>query len=259
MRIAAIVEYDGAGFCGWQVQDGKRTVQACVEQAISRVADEPVRIYVAGRTDTGVHACAQVIHFDTSAERGDHEWLRGANTHLPNDVALLWVGRVEPGFHARFSASGRCYRYIILNRPVRPTFLARRVAWDYRPLDVVLMREAAGSLVGTHDFSSFRAAQCQAKDPVRELQRLQVSRSADLVHIEAEANAFLHHMVRNIAGVLIGIGAGEQPVEWAGQVLAARDRTAGGVTAPAEGLYLLAVEYPAHYGIPRLSPSQVLW
>ncbi len=253
MRIAAILEYDGANFCGWQLQNGDRTVQGAVEAALSKVADHTVRVTVAGRTDTGVHACGQVIHFDTKSRRSDYEWLRGANSNLPADVAMLWVGEVGPSFHARFTATGRCYRYVILNRPVRPTFLARRVSWDYRPLDVAAMQQAARYLVGTHDFSSFRAAQCQARDPVRELRRLDVGREAEFVVIEAEANGFLHHMVRNIAGVLSSIGAGEQSPVWGREVLLARDRSAGGVTAPADGLYLMHVQYPLHYRLPQLS------
>jgi tRNA pseudouridine38-40 synthase len=193
MRIAAILEYDGASFRGWQLQNGDRTVQGAVEAALSKVADQTVRVTVAGRTDTGVHACGQVIHFDTSVRRSDYEWLRGANSNLPADAAMLWVGEVESSFHARFTATGRCYRYVILNRPVRPTFLARRVSWDYRPLDVTAMQRAAQYLVGTHDFSSFRAAQCQAKDPVRELRRLDVERQGEFVVIEAEASGFLEH------------------------------------------------------------------
>lgn len=259
MRVAAILEYDGRGFCGWQVQDGDRTVQACVQEALSRVADEPLQVTVAGRTDSGVHACAQVLHFDTRAERSDYEWLRGANSNLPDDVALRWVGRVDPEFHARFSATGRRYRYVILNRPVRPTYLAGRVTWDYRALAVGPMQQAARLLVGTHDFSSFRSVHCQARNPVRELRRLDVWREGEFAFLEAEANAFLHHMVRNIAGALACIGAGERPPAWAREVLAARDRSAGGVTAPADGLYLLGVDYPPHYGIPRLSTPLVLW
>jgi tRNA pseudouridine38-40 synthase len=255
MRIAAILEYDGANFCGWQLQNGDRTVQGAVEAALSKVADHAVRVTVAGRTDTGVHACAQVIHFDTNAQRSDYEWLRGANSNLPTDAAVLWVGQVEPSFHARFSATGRCYRYIILNRPVRPTFLARRVSWDYRPMDVAAMQQAAQYLVGTHDFTSFRAAQCQAKNPVRELRRLDVERHEEFVVIETVANGFLHHMVRNIAGVLSSIGAGEQSPVWAREVLLARDRSAGGITAAADGLYLLRVQYPSHYGLPQLSST----
>ncbi|MFQ6022070.1 MAG: tRNA pseudouridine(38-40) synthase TruA [Acidiferrobacterales bacterium] len=259
MRIAAIVEYDGSNFSGWQLQDGDRTIQGCVEEALSQVANELVRVTVAGRTDAGVHAAGQVIHFDSSAKRSEYEWLRGANSNLPDDAALLWVGEVDSSFHARFSATGRCYRYVIFNRPIRPTYLAGRVTWDYRPLDIAPMRQAAEYLIGTHDFSSFRAVQCQAKDPVKELRLLTVSRQHKFVFIEAHANAFLHHMVRNIAGVLMSVGAGEKGPRWALHVLEARDRTVGGVTAPADGLYLTAVEYPEHFNIPQLPPNGGLW
>ncbi len=259
MRIAAIVEYDGSRFSGWQLQDDDRTVQGCVEEALSKVANESLRVTVAGRTDAGVHASGQVIHFDSDAERRDYEWLRGANSNLPDDVAILWAGQVDAAFHARFSATGRHYRYIILNRSVRPTYLAKRVTWEYRALDIVPMQRAAKTLIGTHDFTSFRAMQCQAKDPVKDLRRLEVSRNGEFVTIDAHANAFLHHMVRNIAGVLMSIGAGEQTSEWARDVLAARDRTVAGMTAPAHGLYLIALEYPEPFEIPPLSSGPELW
>lgn len=260
MRVAAIVEYDGSSFSGWQSQQGGvSTVQQCVERALSQVANEPVNVIVAGRTDAGVHGLAQVIHFDTSASRSSYSWVRGANSNLPNEVALLWAAEVDPAFHARFSATGRHYRYCILNRPVRPTYLAGRVTHEYRPLDVERMRAAAAYLVGTHDFTSFRAIECEAKSPVRELRALDVERRGDLVYIHAYANAFLHHMVRNLAGVLMTVGAGEREPAWAAEVLEARDRRRGGVTAPPDGLYLSAVEYPAHFNIPALSKGPALW
>jgi tRNA pseudouridine38-40 synthase len=259
MRIAAILEYDGAGFSGWQRQAHARSVQGVVEEALSAVANEPIQVTVAGRTDAGVHAAAQVLHFDTRAERGDYSWVRGANSNLPPEVALLWAGRVDDGFHARYSATGRHYQYVILNRPVRPTYLARRVTHEYRLLDVVSMQEAAGHLLGEHDFTSFRAADCQAKSPVRELRALDVARHGELVHIRAHANAFLQHMVRNIAGVLMTVGAGEREPDWARQVLEARDRAAGGVTADPHGLYLREIDYPDPLKIPRLSRDVGLW
>lgn len=259
MRIAALLEYDGSGFSGWQWQDpvsqppGGRTVQAVVERALSAVANEPIRVIVAGRTDAGVHACAQVIHFDTRAQRSAYSWVRGTNSNLPPEVALLWAAEIDPEFHARFSATGRRYRYVILNRPVRPAVWAKRVSWEYRPLDVAPMQAAAATLLGTHDFSAYRAIQCQAKNPVRELRKLTVIRRGEMVIIEAHANAFLHHMVRNLAGVLMEIGAGERPAGWAREVLEARDRTAGGITAPANGLYLSEVEYPPRFGLPAVA------
>jgi len=259
MRFAAVVEYDGTAFSGWQFQDGVRTVQDEVEKAIASVADSPVRVTTAGRTDAGVHATGQVIHFDTDVYRDDKAWLRGINSNLPHDVAIHWVGQVDPDFHARFDATGRHYHYVILNRPVRPTFLAKKVCWDYRPLNVKDMQLAAGYLKGEHDFSSFRAAACQAKSPVRDLRKITISTRGNYIVLHVYANAFLHHMVRNIAGVLMTIGAGEQEPVWAKSVLEARDRTQGGLTAPPDGLYLTAVEYPAKATIPLLSPESPLW
>jgi tRNA pseudouridine38-40 synthase len=259
MRMAAVLEYDGGEFCGWQRQDDVRSVQQCVEEALSKIADEPIQVTVAGRTDTGVHALAQVIHFDTSAERSEYSWVRGSNTHLPEDAALLWAGRVSDGFHARFAATGRHYHYVILNRPIRSTHLRGRVTWEYRLLDVARMQAGAAHLIGTHDFTSFRAVECQAKSPVRELRALTVERHGELVHIRAYANAFLQHMVRNLAGVLMAIGAGERDPGWAREVLAARDRRLGGVTAAPDGLYLTDIEYPAEFTIPRLARDVGLW
>lgn len=263
MRIAIGIEYNGRDFAGWQLQaddaQGRavRTVQGAVETALAAVAASPVRVHVAGRTDAGVHATAQVAHFDTDAERSEYSWLRGANSNLPGDVAVLWVRRIAPEFHARFSATGRTYRYVILNRPVRPALLAGRVSWDYRPLDLARMQAAAAHLVGTHDFTSFRAMQCQAKNPVRELRRLNLRRDGDYVIMEIGANAFLHHMVRNIAGALAAVGAGERDPAWVAAVLAARNRTAAGVTAPPDGLYLSAIEYPADFGVPAVAPAPI--
>ena len=259
MRIAAIVEYDGSNFSGWQRQEHARSVQGVVEDALSRVADEPIQVTVAGRTDAGVHGLAQVIHFDTSAMRSEYSWVRGANSNLPSDVALLWAAPVDEGFHARYSATGRHYHYVILNRPIRPTYLARRVTHEFRLLDVKPMQEAARYLMGEHDFTSFRAAECQAKSPVRELRALEVARHGELVHVRAHANAFLQHMVRNLAGVLMTIGAGERAPVWAREVLEARDRAAGGVTAAPDGLYLREIEYPDSFKIPRLSRDVGLW
>ena len=259
MRIAAILEYDGSNFSGWQRQDQARSVQQCGEEALSKVANEPIAVTVAGRTDAGVHALAQVIHFDTTAARNGHSWVRGAISNLPDDVALLWAEEVDAGFHARFSATGRHYHYVILNRPIRPTYLRGRVSWEYRPLDMVAMQQGARHLIGTHDFSSFRAAECQAKSAVRELRGLEVERHGEFVHIRVYANAFLQHMVRNIAGVLMDIGAGEHKPGWAKAVLKARDRTQGGVTAPPDGLYLTDIEYPEQFKIPRLSRDIGFW
>ena len=259
MRIAAILEYDGSRFSGWQRQERVRSVQAVVEDALSIVANETIQVIVAGRTDAGVHAAGQVIHFDTSAARSDYSWVRGANSNLPSEVALLWAGPVEDGFHARYSATGRHYHYIILNRPIRPTYLAQRVTHEYRLLDEAAMQEASQYLLGEHDFTSFRATECQAKSPVRELRGLDVTRHGDMVHIHAHANAFLQHMVRNIAGVLMTVGAGERQPSWTQEVLEARERRAGGVTAAPDGLYLREIEYPETFKLPRLSRVVGLW
>ncbi len=259
MRIALGVEYDGSAFCGWQYQDHSPSVQESVEKALSSVADHPVRVVCAGRTDTGVHATEQVIHFDSEAERSMRSWVYGANANLPKEVVILWATPISDDFHARFGAIRRRYRYVIYSRNVRPTFLARRTAWNYRPLDENRMAEASQFLLGEHDFSSYRAIGCQAKSPVRTIHQLDVSRKHELIFIDIEANAFLHHMVRNIAGVLMAIGAGERPVEWANEVLEHRDRTLGGVTAAPSGLYLTRVTYPDQFDLPQTDISAAIW
>lgn len=250
MRIAMGVEYDGTGFAGWQTQAGERTVQATVEAAISRVADHPVKTVCAGRTDAGVHALGQVIHLDSDAPRSTRSWLLGTNTSLPPDIAIRWVRPVDGEFHARFSARRRHYRYVVFNHTARGAIHRHRACWHHRPLDTRSMAEAARHLVGEHDFSSYRALACQAKSPVRIVYRLEVSREGDYLFIDIEANGFLHHMVRNVTGVLMTIGAGERPPHWAAEVLAYRDRTLGGVTAPAQGLYLMRVTYGEGYEFP---------
>lgn len=259
MRIAMGIEYDGTNYVGWQFQDNGLSVQAVVEEALGKVADHRLRVICAGRTDTGVHALGQVVHFDTSASRSERSWVFGTNTHLPKDVAIMWAKPVDEQFHARFSAKQRRYRYVILNRPVRPTFLAYRVAWEYRPLDVARMRAATEFLLGEHDFSAYRAAGCQSKTPLRRVDRLEVTRHDDIITIDIEANAFLHHMVRNIAGVLMAIGSGEQAVDWTKQVLETRDRTQAGITAAPHGLYFLDVNYSPDYNLPRLLPTRMIW
>lgn len=255
MKIALGLEYDGAAFSGWQIQRHARTVQACLEEALTRVADHPVRTWCAGRTDAGVHAMGQVVHFETHAMRSMRSWVLGTNANLPREVAVHWAVEVSPDFNARFSATARAYRYLILNQPTRLALWSRRATWELRPLDAARMHLAAQVLVGEHDFSSFRAAGCQASHPVRTLHRISVRREGSQVVLEVEANAFLQHMVRNLTGALLEIGRGERPVEWIGELLAARDRTRAGVTAPPEGLYLLRVEYPGHFGIPAASAA----
>lgn len=260
MRIALGIEYDGSEFCGWQLQkDAVRTVQGAVEQALGKVANHEVRVTCAGRTDTGVHATEQVIHFDTDAVRDERAWVYGANANLPKDVVVLWARPVPDDFHARFSAQRRAYRYVIFTREVRPTFLAYRVTWHYKTLDIERMQSAANYLLGEHDFSSYRAVACQAKSPVRTVHRLEISSHGPFIFIDVEANAFLHHMVRNIAGVLMAIGSGDYTPEWSREVLLAKDRALGGVTAPPHGLYLTRVGYPEEFAIPQLSPLSPVW
>lgn len=224
MRIALGVEYDGSGFSGWEAQAGRRTVQGALEAALSRVADHPAKVVCAGRTDARVHAWGQVVHMDTHAERPLHAWVLGGNANLPGDVAVQWAQAVDEGFHARFSARSRRYRYVIHNRASRSAVLRQRVAWECRPLDAGRMASAAADLVGEHDFSAFRAAGCQARSPVRRVHRLEVRRQGDLVLLDVVANAFLHHMVRNIAGVLMAIGSGREGPGWAREVLEGRRR-----------------------------------
>lgn len=256
MRLAMGVEYDGSAYHGWQLQkSGVRSVQQEIEQALSTVAAHPVRVFCAGRTDTGVHGEGQVIHFDTPAIRSMRGWVLGTNVNLPDDVNINWVEEVSDEFHARFSAISRSYRYVILNRPTRSAIWRDRAVWIHHALDETLMQRAADHLVGTHDFSSYRAIGCQAKSPVRTISRLTVSRNEDRIIIEVSANAFLHHMVRNIAGVLITIGRGEEPVDWSMEVLNHRDRTLGGVTAPPQGLYLVHVGYPDTFELPAGSKA----
>ncbi|RLK50202.1 tRNA pseudouridine38-40 synthase [Alkalispirillum mobile] len=249
-RLALGLEYDGSGFCGWQRQDHAPSVQEALEKALSRVADEPVTVTCAGRTDTGVHATEQVVHFETAAYRPEHAWVLGANSNLPGGVAVRWARPVDDTFHARFGATSRSYRYIWCCGRARPALLRGRVAWSKYPLDASLMAKAAGALLGEHDFSAFRAVACQAKHPVRTVRALTVQAAGPFIYLDITANAFLHHMVRNIAGTLSLIGRQERPVAWTAELLAGRDRTVAGATAPAEGLYLVGVEYPEVHGLP---------
>jgi tRNA pseudouridine38-40 synthase len=257
MRIALGVEYDGRHYHGWQRQEpGVATVQEKVEDALSRVANTRVRVVSAGRTDAGVHATGQVVHFDTAVERATRSWVFGANANLPDDVAVRWATPVPDHFHARFSAVSRSYRYIICSDPVRPALSRYQVTWNPRELDIERMRAALPWLRGRHDFSAYRSVHCQSQSPVRTLDHLGLYQQGPLLVLEARADAFLMHMVRNIAGVLMSIGSGRREPGWAGEVLAARDRRLGGVTAPPWGLYLVRIGYPAEFALPahRLGP-----
>ena len=250
-RVALAFEYDGRSFHGWQLQkSGVRSVESELSTAVARVADHPIDLVCAGRTDAGVHASYQIAHFDTSSVRNLRSWVMGINTSLPDDISVHWAGNAIGDFHARFSATYRRYRYIIYNHPVRPGIQRGQVSWTFRPLDENRMHRAAQALTGEHDFSSFRAAGCQSRTPVRFLERISVTRKRNFVVIDVQANAFLHHMVRNIAGALMAVGSGKQPQEWIHEILAARDRTVAGVTAPPHGLYLVDVGYPEEYRIP---------
>ncbi|TWH76555.1 tRNA pseudouridine38-40 synthase [Azomonas agilis] len=252
-RIALGVEYRGTKYHGFQRQSsGVPSVQEALERAISRVAGgAEIALRCAGRTDALVHASGQVIHFDTNVERSMFTWVMGCNANLPSDISVTWAQAVPPHFDARFSAVARRYRYVIYNDPIRPAHMADELTWNHRPLEVDLMRQAASFLVGTHDFSAFRAKQCQAKSPIKTLHHIEVIRHNRFIVIDIRANAFLHHMVRNIAGVLMSIGAGEQPVEWMLNVLESRQRKMGGVTAHPYGLYLVRVEYPPEFDLPQ--------
>jgi len=251
-RIALGLEYDGSHWEGWQTQPHGRTIQDVLEQAIASFAEQRVATICAGRTDAGVHALGQVVHFDCDRERDENSWVRGVNRFLPASIAVRWARRVEEDFHARYSARARHYQYWIWNDAVRSPLLDRRTGWVFRRLDVDAMQAAAAQLLGTHDFSSFRSAQCQSASAVRTLTRCQVERVAGpLVRVRASANAFLHHMVRNLVGALVAVGTGRQRGDWIGQVLAARDRTRAAATIEAAGLYLAGVEYDARCGLPR--------
>ena len=248
-RLAMGVEYDGTLYNGWQYQPHAPSIQECLNVAISVVADETISCTGSGRTDTGVHARGQIVHFDTQAKRSPRAWLLGINSNLPEDINVLWVKEVGAEFHARYSAGKRAYRYSILNRPVRSALARHRAWWVRQPLDATAMAASVRCLHGLHDFSSFRAAGCQSHTPMRNMFRTDVTRRDDWIFIDCEANAFLHHMVRNIVGSLVEIGCGERPVEWLQELLEVRDRKLAGITAPAAGLILMRIQYPAHFGL----------
>lgn len=258
-KIALGVEYQGTHYCGWQRQKHCESVQAQVEAALSEIAAHQVDLYCAGRTDTGVHALGQVVHFETDVERPNKAWVQGVNTKLPGDVRVAWAKEMGEDFHARFSAFARQYRYVIYNRKVHSAVLHNRVTWEPYQLDESLMDQAAQALIGEQDFSSFRASQCQAEHAMREVQSVKVSRRGDMVFVDIRANAFLHHMVRNIVGTLMEIGKGHKTVSWVTELLAAQDRTLAAPTAPASGLYFVNAFYPDEFELPEVPLNEVLW
>ena len=257
VRIALGIEYNGSAFCGWQTQPSGCAVQDALERALTAIAGHRIATICAGRTDAGVHALAQVVHFDCEAARPESAWVRGTNASLPASAAATWAMPVADEFNARYSALERCYRYVLLNHPVRPAVNQGRVAWTHTPLDISRMREAVQYLLGEHDFNAFRSSECQAKSPVRELRRLDIRQSGEYVVFELAANAFLHRMVRNIVGALVYVGNGRRAPGWIAEVLASRDRAQAAPTMEANGLYLAHVSYDAGWGLPQL--ARRLW
>ncbi|GGK28576.1 tRNA pseudouridine(38-40) synthase TruA [Aliivibrio fischeri] len=252
MRIALCIEYDGAEYYGWQRQRDVNSVQEELEKALTIVANEPIEVHCAGRTDAGVHGTGQVVHFDTTSSRKLAAWMMGANANLPKNIAVRWAKEVNEDFHARFTATARRYRYIIYNNRLRPAILGHGVSHYHDALDANLMHEAGQYLLGENDFTSFRAVHCQSRSPWRNLMHLKVTRYGDFIVIDIKANAFVHHMVRNITGSLIEVGKGKQKPEWIKWLLEAKDRKLAGATAKAEGLYLVDVDYPLEWELPRV-------
>lgn len=245
-----MLEYDGSYYCGWQSQRSAGSVQDALEAALSKIASSDIRVVAAGRTDTGVHASYQVVHFDTQAQRPASAWVRGVNALLPNSIAILWASEIQDDFHARYCARERCYLYLLLNRPVPPGLHHGKIGWFHQTLDLERMQIAAEMLRGEHDFSAFRAAECQAKSPIRNLTKLEITRQGDIIAFELRANAFLHHMVRNIVGCLIYVGKGKYPPEWMEALLNGRKRSGAAPTFPAAGLYLAGINYNAKWELP---------
>lgn len=256
--MALGLEYAGEPFQGWQTQPDGSGAQDALEAALAAIADERIGCAAAGRTDAGVHATAQIVHFDTQAARPLSAWVRGVNTHLPRSMAVQWAAPVADAFHARFAATGRHYTYVLVNAPVRPAILAGKVGWQHRPLDADAMATALRCLIGTHDFSSFRAAGCQARSAVKTLAVASLQRNGDTLRFDFSGNAFLHHMIRNIVGALVAVGAGRKPVAWLAELLAARDRTRGAATFMPDGLYLTGADYDALWGLPPTRRAVVL-
>jgi tRNA pseudouridine38-40 synthase len=257
-RLALGIQYDGTAYRGFQAQTGLATIQGELETALSSIANEPITVFCAGRTDAGVHALGQVVHFDTQAERADFRWLQGTNAKLPNDIAVQWVKEVPVDFHARYQAFARRYRYVIANSLARPALTERFATWIYHRLDEHRMQEAAQFLVGRHDFSAFRASECQAKTPIKNIEFANISRVEDYVILDIKADAFLHHMVRNIIGTLLPIGLGQTPVSYLKEVLDSCDRTRAGMTAKPCGLSLVEINYPNHFNLPSPSNKRMI-
>ena len=255
MRIALGVEYDGRPYCGWQSQDEVMTVQDVLQEAVGRIADAPISVVAAGRTDAGVHALEQVVHFDTEAKRPLSAWVRGVNSKLPDSIAVRWAHVVTEEFHARFSAQGRSYRYFLINRPVRSAVHAGRAGWFHLPLDIGAMQQAALCLLGEHDFSAFRAAECQAKSPLKRMDSVEINREGEMLVFDFSANAFLHHMVRNLVGCLVYVGKGKHPPSWLSEVLAGRERRKAAPTFMPDGLYLRRILYDAKWGLPQIQDA----
>ncbi|MGV6989339.1 tRNA pseudouridine(38-40) synthase TruA [Testudinibacter sp. P80/BLE/0925] len=253
MKIALGIEYDGSRYFGWQRQQAVKSVQQALETALSKVAAHEVSVFCAGRTDSGVHATGQVVHFETEAIRQPHAWTLGVNANLPDDVKVKWVKQVDDDFHARFSATARRYRYLIYNHVLRPAILAKGLTHYHPPLEHEKMHQAGQALLGELDFSAFRAAQCQSRSPWRNVHHLNVSRFGQFVMVDIQANAFVHHMVRNIVGSLLEVGNGNQPPEWIAWLQQQKDRTLAAATAKAEGLYLVDVTYPADFELPKMA------
>ena len=252
------VEYDGGPYCGWQSQADGKTVQDTLQRALSQISGEPASVIAAGRTDTGVHALEQVVHFDTQVERPLTAWVRGVNALLPDSIAVRWAHTVPDEFHARFSAHARSYRYLLINRATRSAIHAGKAGWFHAPLNLEAMQTAAQYLVGEHDFSAFRAAQCQAKSPVKHLYQLDICRHGEMLIFDLSANAFLHHMVRNIVGCLVYVGKGKHPPEWIVEVLSGRERSFAAPTFAPDGLYLRRIQYEAKWGLPQMESQSEL-
>lgn len=249
MRYAACIAYDGFAYSGWQAQVGRCTVEGCVNYAISKIANHDIDVICAGRTDAGVHATQQIIHFDSESNRSLDQWLLGINSELPEAIRLQWIKEVDDDFHARFSAVSRHYCYVIYQHKIKPCLLSHNITWQYSPLDITAMHKAAQYLMGKHDFTSFRSSQCQAHTAMRTMELIKVYQQRDFIVLEVKGNAFLHHMVRNIVGVLFEVGEGKKPAAWVKEVLDAKDRRKASITAPAAGLYLCKVQYPEKFDI----------